>query len=277
MAVIIVVLLTFFLFTACFSVLFYAWTVTLHAKPTFDFRDERGDTNGSGGGSDSTSGFGSRSHIDATAPSFAESDRKLTLSGYSSHSLHDTDYERIPDQPKARTPAWIPPEEDTHTASLPPNTDATDPIKGNYKCLRAWPALRSVVRCFDLPNNLRSFYKGRDGANRRTYCLDGLRTMSMMWVIFGHCWIWPWLANVQYTNTSYLLPLGNNHSRPKALASTWTGQVIHSADLATDTFFFLSGFLHSYVLLKKTLGRSARFVVPISNSISLKKLQIAPS
>ncbi|KAA3673508.1 uncharacterized protein DEA37_0005446 [Paragonimus westermani] len=72
---------------------------------------------------------------------------------------------------------------------------------------------------------------------RRLHFLDGLRVLTIAWVVLGH---------------SILMPLSVSNN--KVLASTtyfhsWAFQAVLSGTLAVDTFFFLSGLLASYSCL----------------------------
>ncbi|XP_042885812.1 nose resistant to fluoxetine protein 6-like [Penaeus japonicus] len=75
-------------------------------------------------------------------------------------------------------------------------------------------------------------------------CLHGMRVLSMTWVILGHQYVFDTLFSV---NLQHL--------------QRWTSnlifQVISNASLSTDSFFFLSGLLVSYGVLKevKRTGR----------------------
>eukprot|EP00759_Apiculatamorpha_spiralis_P020915 PhF_6_TR26106/c0_g1_i1/m.36913 len=75
-----------------------------------------------------------------------------------------------------------------------------------------------------------------------TNFLNGIRSISMFWVIFGHSVFFPLLAPGAFSNQSnYLM--------------NWLGTArslfLFSAYYAVDTFFFISGFLFTYLYIKK--------------------------
>eukprot|EP00013_Stygamoeba_regulata_P005333 CAMPEP_0177631156 /NCGR_PEP_ID=MMETSP0447-20121125/1596_1 /TAXON_ID=0 /ORGANISM="Stygamoeba regulata, Strain BSH-02190019" /LENGTH=583 /DNA_ID=CAMNT_0019132615 /DNA_START=161 /DNA_END=1912 /DNA_ORIENTATION=+ len=69
--------------------------------------------------------------------------------------------------------------------------------------------------------------------------LNGIRVLSMLWVILGHAYVFR-LSTFQ--NVTYVLP--------DLLYERWTFQLILNATYSVDTFFLLSGFLVGYFLLK---------------------------
>uniref|UniRef100_A0A3Q0KKR7 NRF domain-containing protein n=1 Tax=Schistosoma mansoni TaxID=6183 RepID=A0A3Q0KKR7_SCHMA len=70
-------------------------------------------------------------------------------------------------------------------------------------------------------------------------CLDGIRFLTMNWIIYGHC-----IAFSMFVANNMLL-FSQIH-QPK-----WTYQVIISATLSVDTFFFMSGLLSTYLTIPK--------------------------
>ncbi|CAH8436402.1 unnamed protein product [Heterobilharzia americana] len=70
-------------------------------------------------------------------------------------------------------------------------------------------------------------------------CLDGIRFLTMTWIIYGHCIVYSLLVS---NNSLLYVQL---HSRK------WTYQVMVSATLSVDTFFFMSGLLSTYLTLPK--------------------------
>jgi len=109
------------------------------------------------------------------------------------------------------------------------------------------------LRCFSLCRNAAAWAKRRGGA---LSCLDGIRVVSMLLVVYGHSLIWG-LQGAGYANVYDILPQ-NGHG----LMATPRGQVIFSAELAVDSFFWLSGFLAAYVTYKVAAAASAKLWVP---------------
>ncbi|TNN15735.1 Nose resistant to fluoxetine protein [Schistosoma japonicum] len=70
-------------------------------------------------------------------------------------------------------------------------------------------------------------------------CLDGIRFITMCWIIYGHC-----IAFSMFGANNMLL-YSQIHQ------GTWTYQVIIGATLAVDTFFFMSGTLSTYLTIPR--------------------------
>ncbi|XP_047494976.1 nose resistant to fluoxetine protein 6-like [Penaeus chinensis] len=75
-------------------------------------------------------------------------------------------------------------------------------------------------------------------------CLNGMRVLSMVWVIYGH----------QQTNTFFYTA---NFLEIGTLVSKLPYQMISNAYPSVDTFFFMSGFLVAYNILKEVRRNSA--------------------
>jgi peptidoglycan/LPS O-acetylase OafA/YrhL len=76
-------------------------------------------------------------------------------------------------------------------------------------------------------------------------CLDGIRTLSIFWVVFGHTFIFE-TEDLAFSNYTDLL--GINH---QGWLASLPAQSLTGGYFAVDTFFFLSGFLACYIMLKK--------------------------
>ncbi|KAF6777822.1 hypothetical protein AHF37_02915, partial [Paragonimus kellicotti] len=128
---------------------------------------------------------------------------------------------------------------ETECNQLPSECDNHD-NRAAYRESRMKQSWMLTVLCaYSIPYNV--WILGHIGQTqnnrRRLHFLDGLRVLSIAWVILGH---------------SILMPLSVSNN--KVLASTkyfhsWAFQAVLSGTLAVDTFFFLSGLLASYSCL----------------------------
>jgi len=108
-------------------------------------------------------------------------------------------------------------------------------------------------------------------AYRNTDCLNGARVLSMMWVVVGHTFL---MAEgvVGYTNPEdiQLSPMNQNTAETK-----WIYMFLFNSQLSVDTFFWMGGFLFSFLTtqdLKKTHGKFK--YVP---ALILRYLRLTPS
>lgn len=115
----------------------------------------------------------------------------------------------------------------------------------------------SLLSAFSLVRNWRSL--GARRADGTMGCLDGLRCLSMAWVIFGHTIVYSGAGGgMQFY--AELLPKG--FSPPPGaddvavppnggLLSTMAYQLVPAAFFAVDTFFWMGGLLTSVALIKQ--------------------------
>ena len=92
--------------------------------------------------------------------------------------------------------------------------------------------------------------------------LNGLRVISMFWVILGHTFIW-------------LQPFADNILRMKTLIQRFSFQPVENAFFAVDSFFFLSGVLVAYLSLRQMKKRKGRF--PILHYYIHRYLRLTPT
>ncbi|XP_037919271.1 nose resistant to fluoxetine protein 6-like isoform X1 [Hermetia illucens] len=94
---------------------------------------------------------------------------------------------------------------------------------------------------FSIPSNAKKLFNidPKKGSSSRIECLNGIRFISIVWVVYGH--IFATLPNVPIANYKYLW---------EWLTEIYT-MVIVSGSFAVDTFFVLSGFLLAYHLLRE--------------------------
>jgi hypothetical protein len=104
----------------------------------------------------------------------------------------------------------------------------------------------SPLAAFDLQRNWNALFL-RD-PNRKYQSLDGLRALSMIWIVFAHTANFsmkPGFVNFQFVYQEYL---------PSFRAQLF----ILGGNFAVDTFFYLSGFLSTHVLLRKAAKANSR-------------------
>ncbi|XP_038070354.1 nose resistant to fluoxetine protein 6-like [Patiria miniata] len=110
---------------------------------------------------------------------------------------------------------------------------ARDPPKKQNLAVR-------FLLCFALNRNLAKLMDVKQ-SDKSIGALNGIRVISMTWVILGHTVIFGFTANITH-NTPTILSWIQNHFGFQAVANAF---------FSVDTFFFLSGFLLAYL----TLGR----------------------
>lgn len=99
-----------------------------------------------------------------------------------------------------------------------------------------------LFKAFSLFVNFKLLCKMSD--NKRSpnviYCLNGIRSLSIIWIVFGHCYM-----------VALLLPTHVNSADILDWLKTPFSMLLQSGTMSVDTFFFLSGFLLSWVAFKE--------------------------
>uniref|UniRef100_A0A5S6R5D4 NRF domain-containing protein n=1 Tax=Trichuris muris TaxID=70415 RepID=A0A5S6R5D4_TRIMR len=101
----------------------------------------------------------------------------------------------------------------------------------------------NVLLAFSLYTNTRKVITTVQPAGQLT-CLNGIRVLSMLWIIFGHSYYWaiPYLNNIVY---AYELP------------ENVFNQILLNGSLSVDSFFFLGATLLAFVWMKKLKNKTA--------------------
>lgn len=89
---------------------------------------------------------------------------------------------------------------------------------------------------------LRKSFPKRTVSISSSKCLNGMRSLSMLWIIFGHTLAVQ--SSIGYQNPAAVLP-------PTGMMSSILGTIFLSARYAVDTFFFIGGYLVMSGLLKR--------------------------
>lgn len=88
------------------------------------------------------------------------------------------------------------------------------------------------------------FYTPQAKPNDHLTILNGIRFMSILWVIMGHAFV-----------SIFLYP-ASNLSELASFVNPWWFEVISAGVFAVDVFFFLSAFLGAYLLISKPFDKS---------------------
>jgi peptidoglycan/LPS O-acetylase OafA/YrhL len=99
-----------------------------------------------------------------------------------------------------------------------------------------------LLMCFSLYTNTKKLFMSRSsektGTKETLDIFNGVRAMSMAWVVLGHVFL------IKYTNSPLVnfQDAGDWYKHPK-------GAMIYGAEYAVDVFFWLSGFLVAYFFI----------------------------
>lgn len=113
---------------------------------------------------------------------------------------------------------------------------------------------------WSLQTNLKKTFDMSTTSDEHLSCIDGMRAITMMWIMYYHTYLITYRS--QYTNFTE----NTNPQRSNVL--------VHSGVVGVDTFFCISGFLMTYLSLKK-LDRGMN--LNVFKSIVSRYLRLAPS
>ncbi|XP_029844649.3 nose resistant to fluoxetine protein 6 [Ixodes scapularis] len=123
--------------------------------------------------------------------------------------------------------------------------------------LQTKPARRSrlmkYITAFSIPANTRALLAVSEDKTAESYnyrFLHGLRFFSLLWIVLGH-------TSIAFD------PIVSRFVNVLEMAGNWSFCVFSAAFLSVDTFFFLSGFLLSYNVVKQNANRFLIAVVAI--------------
>lgn len=118
-----------------------------------------------------------------------------------------------------------------------------------------WNELLPFVQCWCAKESFHILVKKDTREVPEMRCLNGIRALSMMWIVLGHTFqSFQGAMGFGPTDSNELYAALN--VRPRLSAQLVTG-----GQLGVDTFFFLSGFLAAYIGLKKLPSNSNPFKV----------------
>ena len=113
-----------------------------------------------------------------------------------------------------------------------------------------WAELSPFLQCWCAKESFHTLTKKDTREVPEMRCLNGIRALSMMWIVLGH------------TFQSFQMAMGFGASGTNELFAglnvrpRLSAQLVTGAQLGVDTFFFLSGFLAAYIGLKKLPNNS---------------------
>eukprot|EP00928_Gymnodinium_smaydae_P087159 TRINITY_DN71486_c0_g1_i1.p1 TRINITY_DN71486_c0_g1~~TRINITY_DN71486_c0_g1_i1.p1 ORF type:complete len:850 (-),score=55.07 TRINITY_DN71486_c0_g1_i1:91-2568(-) len=108
----------------------------------------------------------------------------------------------------------------------------------------------SFFKEFSLMKNGRALKEIRTSEKNTFACLDAMRVLSMMWVLFGHTFFYVALTSGLSNYEQVLPPLG--------LMGQWWFQLVPGGYYAVDTFLWMSGFLCAISLQKRVFSQLDR-------------------
>lgn len=103
----------------------------------------------------------------------------------------------------------------------------------------------TICKCFSLKKNFNSLLSFSPTKEGSFDCFNGIRVFSILWVIFGHTFVFT-MTGLSFTNLEDLIGTNN-----EGWISTYPAQALTSAYFAVDTFFLMSGFLATHILMKR--------------------------
>jgi len=143
---------------------------------------------------------------------------------------------------------------------------ATTPYRGGSTTMTLTAVIADKLKVLSLCRNLPKLLAspGRAGP---TDCLNGMRVVSMIWIILGHTMMMPAPIN-GYDNPEDLL------ARWGARGSMWF-QLVIGGEIAVDSFFYLSGFLMAYLGVKDLERRGGK--IPVLRMVAHRYVRITPA
>ena len=121
---------------------------------------------------------------------------------------------------------------------LPLLAHSRAPYRGGG-ALHAWDKYFDLLMAFSLYKTIGTILSTQQSPVAIT-SINGLRVISMFWIILGHCFVWPY----GFGGIDNILWVLHN------VLPRFTFQAIMYADVAVDSFFFLSGLLVAYLTLR---------------------------
>ncbi|KAF4525835.1 hypothetical protein B566_EDAN013937 [Ephemera danica] len=117
--------------------------------------------------------------------------------------------------------------------------------------------LRSMAMAFSVPRNAHNLFKVSSNSQETFLAIHGIKVLTMTWIIFGHLCM-------------YVFAYGANPAFRYIAAQIFLLEIIVNGTISVDTFFFITGFLLTYIVLKnKSAAKSNSFLQGICKFIVL--------
>eukprot|EP01022_Parablepharisma_sp_SALTPOND_P028904 TRINITY_DN71_c0_g1_i1.p1 TRINITY_DN71_c0_g1~~TRINITY_DN71_c0_g1_i1.p1 ORF type:complete len:723 (+),score=40.19 TRINITY_DN71_c0_g1_i1:100-2169(+) len=134
---------------------------------------------------------------------------------------------------------------------------------GVLKDLKERPnTMLRILKCFDISKNLKAIFTVTQNAHQDLKIFNGVRVLSMFWVILGHTFF--------HAIKAYPPNIFDASDFFKKFAYSY----ILSAPFSVDVFFFLSGFLAAYFLLHEIFSSHGK--LPLFHIYLHRILRIFP-
>lgn len=129
-----------------------------------------------------------------------------------------------------------------------------------------------VIRAFSLVGSDGTWDKlWQIPAYKDTDCLNGLRVLSMFWVVLGHSFLMS-KGIAGYSNPQDIVMSPVNGAAAEA---NWMFMFVLNAQMSVDTFFFLGGFLFALLTVKELQRSRGKF--NHMQALVLRYLRLTPS
>ena len=128
------------------------------------------------------------------------------------------------------------------------NTKARMQVKRGFATTRWGVFLKDLILAFSLYKTMPAIMSTHQPPNAIT-SINGIRVISMFWVILGHTYLW----GLDYGVTA------NVEEAVATVPERFFFQPVNNAFLSVDTFFVLSGLLLSYLSIREMERRKGKF------------------
>ena len=139
------------------------------------------------------------------------------------------------------------------------------PIPSKENVIYSSKIHRVAATLFDFPRNFNSIFENRNTEEFDLKIFDGIRAMTAAWVILCHSFI-----------TFTEMPQRNPETVLYDYVKTFRWQILFNSSFAVDIFFAMSGFLMTYMTLRKREEMQKSSCLKIVMGILLRLLRIWP-